>query len=138
MWGFTKFNFKLNLKVSAFYLEKQKSFIPKKICFWPYRQDTSKRWRVPSQFSRRFWYNHIMNCWSVSGRSKVGHYRKKYYSEQFPALMMGRKALSAFMQEWPQKMSHDSPAASAKIPLIIWLLIVKPHHILHFDDSSYM
>jgi hypothetical protein len=28
--GFTKFNFKLNLKVSAFYLGKQKSFIPKK------------------------------------------------------------------------------------------------------------
>ena len=26
-------NFKLNLKVSAFYLEKQKSFIPKKINF---------------------------------------------------------------------------------------------------------
>ena len=25
-----KFNFKMNLKVSAFYLEKQKSFIPKK------------------------------------------------------------------------------------------------------------
>ena len=25
-----KFNFKLNLKVSAFYLEKQKSFIPEK------------------------------------------------------------------------------------------------------------
>ena len=30
--GFTKFNFKLKLKVSAVYLEKQKSFIPKK-CF---------------------------------------------------------------------------------------------------------
>ena len=30
LWGFTSFNFKLNLKVSAFYLEKQKSFIPKK------------------------------------------------------------------------------------------------------------
>ena len=28
--GSTKFNFKLNLKVSAFYLEKQKSVIPKK------------------------------------------------------------------------------------------------------------
>ena len=28
--GFTKFNFKLNLKVSAFYLEKQKSFSPQK------------------------------------------------------------------------------------------------------------
>ncbi len=27
--GFTKLFFKLNLKVSAFYLEKQKSFIPK-------------------------------------------------------------------------------------------------------------
>ena len=33
MWGFTNLNFKLNLKVSAFYLEKQKSFIPKKIFF---------------------------------------------------------------------------------------------------------
>ena len=30
MRGFTKFNFKLNLKVSAFYLKKQNSFIPKK------------------------------------------------------------------------------------------------------------
>jgi hypothetical protein len=30
-----KFNFKLNLKVSAFYLEKQKSFIPKKKFFRP-------------------------------------------------------------------------------------------------------
>ena len=29
LWGFTNLNFKLNLKVSAFYLEKQKSFIPK-------------------------------------------------------------------------------------------------------------
>ena len=33
MWGFTNLNFKLNLKVSAFYLEKQKSFIPKKNFF---------------------------------------------------------------------------------------------------------
>ena len=33
LWGFMKFNFKLNLKGSAFYLEKQKSFIPKKIFF---------------------------------------------------------------------------------------------------------
>ena len=29
--GFKKFNFKQIMKVSAFYLEKQKSFIPKKI-----------------------------------------------------------------------------------------------------------
>ena len=33
MWGFTKFIFKQILKVSAFYLEKQKSFIPKKNIF---------------------------------------------------------------------------------------------------------
>jgi len=34
------------LKVAAFYLEKQKSFIPKrKIFFKPYRQDRSKRWQ---------------------------------------------------------------------------------------------
>ena len=30
LWGFMKFNFKQMLEVSAFYLEKQKSFIPKK------------------------------------------------------------------------------------------------------------
>ena len=55
MQGLTKFNFKLNLKVSTFYLEKQKSFVSKKILFRPYRQDKSKRWHVVSQFSRRFW-----------------------------------------------------------------------------------
>ena len=31
LWGFKKFFFKQTLKDSAFYLEKQKSFIPKKI-----------------------------------------------------------------------------------------------------------
>ena len=31
LWGFTKFFYKQMLKVSAFYLEKQPSFIPKKI-----------------------------------------------------------------------------------------------------------
>ena len=33
LWGFTKFFFKQILKFSAFYLEKQKSFIPKKNFF---------------------------------------------------------------------------------------------------------
>ena len=33
--GFTNLNFELNLKVSSFYLEKQKSFIPKKFFFKP-------------------------------------------------------------------------------------------------------
>ena len=35
LWGFMKFFFKQMLKISAFYLEKQKSFIPKKNIFWP-------------------------------------------------------------------------------------------------------
>ena len=35
-------------------LKNKKVLFLKKIFFWPYRQDTSKRWRVPSQFSRRF------------------------------------------------------------------------------------
>ena len=30
LWGFKKFHFKQMLKVSAFYLEKQESFVPKK------------------------------------------------------------------------------------------------------------
>ena len=30
LWGFIKFNFKQMLKASAFYLEKQKSFISEK------------------------------------------------------------------------------------------------------------
>ena len=33
MWGFTKFKFKQILKVSTFYIEKQKSFIPKGFSF---------------------------------------------------------------------------------------------------------
>ena len=41
--GFTKFNFKLNLKVSAFYLEKQKSFIPKKKFFFGRCQYQNKK-----------------------------------------------------------------------------------------------
>ena len=39
----TNLNFKLNLKVSAFYLEKQKSFIPKK----------KKIWAVPPRYIQK-------------------------------------------------------------------------------------
>ena len=42
-------------------LKNKKVLFLKKIFFWPYRQDTSKRWRVPSQFSRRFWTNVLQN-----------------------------------------------------------------------------
>ena len=34
-WGFIKFLFKQKPKVSVIYLEKQKSFIPKKMWFKP-------------------------------------------------------------------------------------------------------
>ena len=59
--GFRKFNFKLNLKVSAFYLEKQKSFIPKKNFFKPLSISKTKKLCLLSQFSRRFclWYGEI-------------------------------------------------------------------------------
>ena len=42
LWGFTKFVFKPMLKVSALYLEKQKSFIPKKIFFKPCQYQNKK------------------------------------------------------------------------------------------------
>ena len=53
--GFIKFNFKLNLKVSAFYLEKQKSFIPKKKKFLAVVNIKTKKLCLLTQFSRRFW-----------------------------------------------------------------------------------
>ena len=55
LWGFTKFNFKLNLKVSAFYLERQKSFIPKKKIFLAVVNIKTKNLCLLTQFSRRFW-----------------------------------------------------------------------------------
>ena len=55
LWGFTNFNFKLNLKVSAFYLEKQKSFISKKKFFWAVVNIKTKKLCLLTQFSGRFW-----------------------------------------------------------------------------------
>ena len=62
LWGFTKFNFKLNLKVSAFYLEKQKSFIPEKNIFLAVVNMKTKNLCLLTQFSRRFCavYNSII------------------------------------------------------------------------------
>ena len=51
-WGFMKFFFKQMLKVSALYLEKQKSFIPKKRLFRPL--SISKQ-RSFSNFQWKFW-----------------------------------------------------------------------------------
>ena len=53
--GFTKFNFKRNLKVSAFYLEKQKSFIPKKNIFLVVVNIKTKKLCLLTQFPGRFW-----------------------------------------------------------------------------------
>ena len=52
--GFTKFNFKLNLRVSAFYLEKQKSFIPKKNIFLAVVNIKTKKLCLLTQFSGWF------------------------------------------------------------------------------------
>ena len=51
LWGFTKFFFKQVLKVSVFYLEKQKSFIPKKkLSHFQYQNR-----KALFQFQWRFW-----------------------------------------------------------------------------------
>ena len=55
LWGFTNLNFKLNLKVSAFYLEKQKSFISKKMFFCAVVNIKTKKLCLLTQFSGRFW-----------------------------------------------------------------------------------
>ena len=49
LWGFTKFYFKQFLKVSAFYLEKQKSFISKKNSFWAVVNIKTKTLCLPTQ-----------------------------------------------------------------------------------------
>ena len=54
-WSFTKFFFEQMLKVSAFYLEKQKSFIPKKIFFWPLSISKQKNFVYWPNFQLRFW-----------------------------------------------------------------------------------
>ena len=53
--GFMKFNFKMNLKVSAFYLEKQKSFISKKKIFGPLS--------ISKQKSFVYWLNFLGGFW---------------------------------------------------------------------------
>ena len=61
LWGFTNFNFKLNLKVSALYLEKQKSFIPQKIFFKPDRQKMPLAVLIFSEGSALLEY--VINNW---------------------------------------------------------------------------
>ena len=55
LWGFMKFFSKVFLKISAFYLEKQKSFIPKKIFFRPLSISKQKSFVDWLNFPGRFW-----------------------------------------------------------------------------------
>ena len=55
LWGFTKSNSKQVLKVSAFYLEKQKSFIPKKNFFGRTAKVDPKDGVSCPNFQWRFW-----------------------------------------------------------------------------------
>ena len=60
LWGFTNLNFELNLKVSAFYLEKQKSFIPKKKYFLSRTAKVHPKDGVSClNFPEGFEYNHL-------------------------------------------------------------------------------
>ena len=54
LWGFMKSFFKQMLKVSAFYLEKQKGFIPKKIFFKPLSMSKQKSFVTYPIFSEGF------------------------------------------------------------------------------------
>ena len=47
------------LKVLASYLEKQKSFIPKKSIFWAVVNIKTKKLCLLTQFSRRFWTQQV-------------------------------------------------------------------------------
>ena len=58
-------DFKLNLKVSAFYLEKKKSFIPEKKIFKPLSISKQKSFVYWPNFQWKFWSRHgLLNIWT--------------------------------------------------------------------------
>ena len=61
LWGFTNCFFKLNLKVSAFYLEKQKSFISKKFFLSRCQYQNKKSFDYWPNFQWRFWFKVLRN-----------------------------------------------------------------------------
>ena len=62
LWGFTKFIFKQILKVSAFYLEKQKSFIPKKNIFFAVFSKHAKIIPKDGAKAKKIWEAIILHC----------------------------------------------------------------------------
>ena len=96
-WGFMKFYLKQILKISAFYLEKQKSFIPKRIWSKPWSLNRPKEFQqmafaVPI-FSEGFAY-HVVRQWLSSHipAGKAGFHKTKsvFFSPYCPyySLMM--------------------------------------------------
>ena len=67
LWGFTKFFFKLSLRFSAFYLEKQKSFIPKKN-----KNQNKKALFTDPIFSEGFGYPFKVVSWVTGGDFRLG------------------------------------------------------------------
>ena len=70
-----KFFFKQILKVSAFYLEKQKSFIPKKEFFHAVVNIKIKKLCFPNQFSVKILVNIMMNVFLCSVSRAFGAHR---------------------------------------------------------------
>ena len=90
--GFTKFNFKLNLKVSAFYLEKQKSFIPKKNIFLAVVNIKTKKLCLLTQFSGWFWLIALVilkynNYISIPKRWKMQKKVERYWIQYFHGII---------------------------------------------------
>ena len=67
-WGFTKFFFKHMLKISAFYLVKQKNLFLTKIWFRLLSISKQKNFVYWPNFQRRFWL-HLKRFSSKEGRS---------------------------------------------------------------------
>ena len=78
------------LKVSAFYLEKQKSFIPKKNIFLAIVNMKIKKLCLLTQFSRRFWFCQIF----FFAHYLLSNHRKISRSSQFTFRR------SSWMQSW--------------------------------------
>ena len=82
------FNFKLNLKVSAFYLEKQKSFIPQKIFFKPYRQDGVSRLNFPEGFGHTYLFILNGHQHDIDNALKLSKIGSKFLLPAFKVLLM--------------------------------------------------
>ena len=73
LWSFTKFIFKQMLKVSVFYLQKQKSFIPKKniflAVFSKHAKIIPKDGASHPNFQWRFWLVHApVLCYTIGSK----------------------------------------------------------------------